>query len=278
MAGRGSDNIASLLLLLVVVVIAFLLFNPGTRAIVLEAATAVTDKSIEEFPRNHEPMEEYTGYFERFQIPVGNRTYTYFWYEPEKPWPDDVKFPLVLVLHGAPGKAYAAKHLVTDSLASKYPAFLLVPVLAAGRYWALPSAGDTIDGQYALGDMVEMIKSVAAIYPVDPARIYVAGCSDGGTGVYGAARFFPDFFAGGVALSGSWDPADGVNMTRMPLLAMHGAKDEVIPADQARMLNEIIRSRGGTAFYKEFPDVGHDCPATYLYTDKIWDWLFSQKL
>lgn len=240
-------------------------------------APALTSTPAAEVPRNNAPMGELTSLFEQMQAPINNRLYTYYWFQPERPWPEGIKFPLILLLHGAPGNVYEAPYLATRPLSNRYPAFLLAPVLAKGRYWALPSENPDLSAEYALGDMVELVKQMAAVYPVDMNRIYVAGCSDGGTGVYGAARYFPDIFAAGVAFSGSWEPSDGVNMTRMPLLAVHGAADTVIPAEQARMLVEIIRSRGGPAWYKEFPLMSHQCSSKELYTSDAWEWLFSQK-
>ncbi len=270
-------GIGSILVLGMVLLMAYILFTPSTRDALIDTSSLMRGKDIVEKPRNEVPAEDYNGYFERYQIPVGRRTYTYFWYSPDKPWPEGLKFPLVLILHGAPGKAYAAKWLITDPTGMKHPAFILIPALSIRRHWAAPSKTGELPKRYALGDIIEIVKQVSTLYPVDTKRIYVVGCSDGGTGVYGAARYFPDVFAAGIAMSGSWDPADGVNMTKMPLLAMHGALDQIIPPDQAKALNEIIRSRGGNAFYNEFPEMGHQCPSEDLYADKIWDWMFGQK-
>lgn len=277
MARRTVDIIGYILIVCLTLVMAVMLFNPASRDAMKNVAALMSGKSIVETPRNQQPADEFTSYFERFQIPVGNRTYTYFWFEPEKPWPATTKFPLVLVLHDRAGRADAAKFIIDKDVSRKYPAFVVVPVLAPGRYWALPSADDELDAHHALDDVTEIIKHIAAIYPVDMARLYVTGCSDGGTGVYGAARYYPDLFAAGVAVSGTWDPADGVNMMAMPLWGLHGRRDNVIPAENARVLNKIIRSRGGGAHYTEFADMGHECSAPYLYTEKVWGWLFSQK-
>lgn len=274
----GGNPILNFIFVGLVFALSLLLFNKTGREKLFEFSASLTGENLIERPRNNEPMEDYTQYFDSFQIPVGHRTYTYYWYEPDKPWPEGVKFPLVLILHGAPGKAYAAKFLVSEPAVSKYPAFLLVPVLAPRHLWAFPANKATLDSQYALGDMVKMIKEIASVYPVDMDRIYVIGCSDGGTGVYGAVRYFPDFFAAGVALSGAWVPGDGVNMTHMPVLAIHGKLDNVIHADQAQALTQIINSRGGDAQYVEIPDMGHQCPSPQLYTDKTWSWMFDRKL
>ena len=228
--------------------------------------------------RNEQPMAEFTAMFERKTfVPEDKKlkNLTYFWFQPAQPYPEGIKFPLVLVLHGATGNSYAASFLVEPRMQTAYPAFIVVPVLPQARLWA-GAHPEAAKGE-AIHDAAALIKSISGQYPVDTSRIYIVGCSDGGTGTFGAVTYYPDIFAGAVAISGSWNPEYAPEMATVPIVAMHGAKDTVIPPDNARDTMSLIKQYGGQAFYYEFPNEGHNCPSEQYYTSRIWDWLFAQK-
>lgn len=224
-------------------------------------------------PRTDKPMGEDTAYFMKDQFKVKGQTYIYYSYAPMRGAQAGPKgYPLVLVLHGAPGNGYAARFLSKPPLAQKYPAFIIVPVLPARQHWAWP------DGKRdGLAASVAIIKNFAENFPVDPDRIYVIGCSEGGNGAFGAARYFPDFFAAAVTISGGWDPKQAPEMTQLPILALHGAKDEIIPMDWAAATIDEIRKYGGKAQMHIFEDMNHYCPSSRFYSDAVWQWLFAQR-
>jgi predicted peptidase len=156
----------------------------------------------------------------------------------------------------------------------------MVPTSPPGRLWAWPEndASVTPNGNVSLKGVVVLIRALIRDYPIDPSRVYVMGCSDGGTGSYGAAHYYPDLFAAAVPISGFWDPNDAPNMLSLPMWALHGSADPVIPAKHARFLNEGIKALGGREqFYTEIPGGSHDCPNPNLYQDAMWKWLFSHQ-
>jgi len=242
-------------------------------------------------------MDEMTHFFQRkdFTVTHAEKQFfqqgkdvhydlTYFWFQPEgAPYPPGLKFPLVLILHGTPGNTYAGKFLITQKMQLDFPAFIVAPVLQTGWTWANPLQ---IEGHpeisvkphlvEALPGAVQLVASLAQQYPVDTSRIYVIGCSEGGTGAYGAVRDYADVFAAAVPISGVWGLRDAPKMTQTPMWAFHGALDSVLPADNASNLNAKIKQSGGNAIYTEFPDMGHDCPSPRLYSQVMWKWLFSQ--
>jgi len=234
-------------------------------------------------PLDDQPMREYTPYFQKFQIDVTTqsyiRTYTYHWYEPTA---QDGKVPLVVVLHGSTGKSYAAEHLITPSLSERHPAYIFVPVIAETNAWAdVPQDNDNLPNElsdgFALPDMVRIIKNLQQLYPIDPTRIYVTGCSMGGIGSFAAARYYPDVFAAAIPISGAWNPVDGANMTNIPMWVLHGKLDDAVPIESAADTARMIKSYGGDIHYTAFSNMGHQCPSPRLYNEKIWHWLFSQR-
>lgn len=237
-------------------------------------------------PMTDTPMQEHTRYFKRYSLDVTTprytRNYTYFWREPAVKGEPGQKFPLVMFLHGSSGGSYGAKYLIAPPLNTQYPAFVFVPVLAESNPWALKPEGtknlpQKIGDDYALPDMVRILQRLVTLYPIDTDRIYVIGCSLGGIGAYGAARYYPDIFAAAVPISGEWNPLDAAGMTKIPMLIMHGARDTILPASNSVEMAEMIKSYGGRVHYAEFSSMAHNCPAPELYSDKVWTWLFSKK-
>lgn len=247
----------------------------------------VKPKNAAGTPRTETPADDATAHYERksHKTPDSKTGHalTYFWRAPEAPYPEGVQFPMVLILHGSSGKAPVGQHILAPDIQLAHPAFLVMPVLAAGETWALPEYSATSPTRKdfpplrpALQDVVHLIQTLAAQYPVDPRRIYVIGCSEGGYGSFAAARYYPDIFAAAVPVSGAWNPEDAQQMTKIPIWAFHGARDTIIPPDETRDLVSLIHAYGGPIYYSELPDMGHNCPSTRYYPPQMWSWLFSQ--
>lgn len=260
---------------------------------------AVAERPITLVPfvaRTTQPFDEYTKYFAKksyrvtgagpeFFAPEQNVQYDlpYYWFQPAgAPYPPGLKFPLVLVLHGGGGNAYAGKYLIQQDMQVKYPAFIMAPVLP--QTWLWSNAGQVqghpeikLSPRLAQGlpGTVRLIKSLLAEYPIDPKRIYVIGCSEGGMGAFGAVRHYPDVFAAAMPLSGVWNANDAPKMTGVPMWIMQGGADTVIPADVPRMVANIAKKNGGDVAYTELAEMGHNCPSSFLYGEPTWKWLFS---
>lgn len=231
-------------------------------------------------PRNTSPIEEYTRFYTRHELPadkaLSRPPLTYFLYEPQKPYPATLKFPLVILLHGAPGFAYAGKYLIAGQMRIDYPAFVVAPVIPANKFWAFPSL-PLDDPRVKIGDVARLAENLSTSYPVDRSRIYAVGCSEGGWGVFGLARHYPDLLAAAVPMSGGWDEKDAGVMTKTPLWVIHGEKDSIYPVQKTRDLVYAIRSAGGTANYTELAGMEHNCPYPPMYSKPLWQWLFSHK-
>ena len=239
-------------------------------------------------PRTAEPLDEYTRYFKSGVYPARSEKFsfdmTYHWFAPRKPWPAGIKFPMVMVLHNNTGKADAAKYIIQPKMQLEYPAFVVVPVLPPGLIWAAPESfpgypklDKFIAGRKALFAAMDLAHQFAQDNPVDPARIYVVGCSDGGIGAFGAAKDYADLVAGVVSVSGGWSVEDAPAFLRTPLLAIHGSDDMALNAELSRTVANVARNLGGPVQYIEFPKQGHDCTAPHQYSATVLKWLFSQK-
>lgn len=237
--------------------------------------------------RNEMPMDEETAIYDRLQFvpPTKNKKpvpLTYFLMRPAPPYPENVQFPLVLVLHDTDGKAPAAKHLASYDMQVSFPSIVVVPALPLKRTWASPQSltynGKTVphNPNEAIHDVMALVKGLVATLPVDRSRIYVMGCDEGGTGAFGASLYYPDVFAAAIAISGGWAPEDSPKMTKVPLWAIHGAKDTQMPSHLSSDMVNLVQEYGGQAFYTEISSMAHDCTTDTLYQGTTWDWLFFQ--
>jgi predicted peptidase len=234
-------------------------------------------------PRDEKPAAESTRHFDRKTFEAGpgdrKRVLTYYLHSPATMAPAEA-YPLVMVLHGRPGRAYAAEHLVAVGMNEDYPAFVLIPTAPESKAWAVP-ANDPAYNQFidrqSLPDAIDILRRIMQENPVDPKRVYIVGCSEGGIGAFAAAAQHPEIFAGAVALSGTWSLGDAPKMTGVPLWIAHGADDPSLPAAKTQALAESIRDHGGSVRYTEIPRMGHYCPDRSLYNRDMWDWLFSQR-
>jgi len=235
-------------------------------------------------PRNAAPMEEYTKYYTKHEAQMKDGLFgyslTYHMHAPRKPWPENLRFPLVLILHGAPGKSYAGKYIITASMQRAFPAFVVVPVLPWQHYWGHPQLAAP-DGTQSSGlrmpDVIKLLEQVIAENPVDTSRIYVIGCSDGGTGTFAAARYYPDVFAAAVPIAGFWRQEDAKLLARVPMWVMHTENDSIFPVSLARNIVHDIHAAGGNVRYTEIPRMDHNCPYEGFYAPQVWQWMFAQK-
>lgn len=145
-------------------------------------------------------------------------------------------------------------------------------------------------GIYEVEDCVHGARYLAEQGLVDPARMVMRGGSAGGFSTLNALAFHDVFKAGGVyygvsdlallfrsthkfesryleQLIGPYPEAEAVYRARSalfhtekldePVIFFHGAKDRVVPIDQAELMVERLRARGIDVEFLAFPDEYH---------------------
>ena len=87
----------------------------------------------------------------------------------------------------------------------------------------------------------------------------------------------PTLFVTGVA--GEADPyaALATRLRHVPAWMFHGARDDLVPAEDDRRLHRAAQAVGADFRYTEYPDGNHNAwDATYS-DPAMWAWLFAQR-
>ena len=219
----------------------------------------------------------------------GGQKLPYRLLKPEKIEPSK-RYPLVLFLHGAgergtdnaaqlvPGAAVFAK----PENRQKYPCFVLVPQCPPDRrwvevHWGLPSHTMPAQPSAPMKLALELVDKLVAELPIDRDRVYVAGLSMGGYGVWDAIQRRPDFFAAAAPICGGGDVAEAPKLKNLPLWAFHGDRDATVPVSRTKGMIEAIRKASGTPKMTIYPGVGHNSWAATFADPELLAWLFAQK-
>ena len=148
------------------------------------------------------------------------------------------------------------------------PFIIAAPLLTAFEgYSSFP--GEYLDG---------VLAEIQADYRVDPKRIYVTGLSMGGEATWRFALRQPDTFAAIAPLSAYLDHPDAWPINRLkdlPVWAIHGAEDTVIPLTRAQQPAEALKEAGGNVKFSVLEGRDHDV-WTDTYSDfNFYDWLLQ---
>ncbi|MBK8978430.1 MAG: dienelactone hydrolase family protein [Planctomycetes bacterium] len=171
-------------------------------------------------------------------------------FDPARQW------PLILFLHGAGECGTDGWKQVAVGLA---PA-ILSDVAAWPFLVLLPQKPDVHDAWEDHDELVmAMLERTRADYPVDPARIFLTGLSQGGHGTWVLGARHADRFAALAPVCGYGEPAGlAAELARRPIWAFHGEADRAVPVRQSKELVAAVREAGGHAMLSLYPGVGHN--------------------
>jgi len=202
------------------------------------------------------------------------------------------RWPVILYLHGSGERGDDNERQLTIGLPpalirhpSRYRAIVVIPQCPLNHEWY--GAMEEV----ALAELDESIQEFRG----DRRRVALTGISMGGAGAWYLARR-PGRFAAVVPVCGEVtrqrddpfpvppppdlrailsapDPfaALAARIGKTPVWAFHGAKDDVIPADQSRRMVAALHAR-----YTEVPDAGHDVWDAAYDDPRLPEWLARQ--
>jgi predicted esterase len=207
-------------------------------------------------------------------VDADGRELNYYLLAP-KDYDDTQRYPLVLSLHGAgergdnpaPILPYNGAYEFMET-AADYTYFMLTPQLPENRFWWEPAFKQAL---------VALVAATQEEYPIDSARIYIAGLSLGGYGLWGLVSETPDTFAAGISISGgSPGPINASKIAHIPFWLFHGTDDPVVPVSESQKLAAALEKAGGTVKYTEYEGAQHWIWVRTYTNPEVIDWLFSQ--
>ncbi len=205
--------------------------------------------------------------------------YRYVVFVPEG-YSADKKWPVVLFLHGAGEKGADGIKPISVGLGTalcstpnqKFIAVFPQSENRRGRHltgWL----AKTVDAQRA----ARILDQVETEYSIDPNRRVLCGWSMGGYGAWSQASENPDHWAGVLAISGG-RVDETLSLTKLaksqiPVWAIHGNQDALIPFEQSTQLVHSLNELGGNGTVTIVDGIGHDI-WRYVFADqRVMDWL-----
>jgi predicted esterase len=114
-----------------------------------------------------------------------------------------------------------------------------------------------------------VLDSLFQAHPFDPARVAVAGFSDGASYALSLGLANGTLFGKVVAFSPGFEAADR-HQGRPAFFITHGTRDEVLPIHRtSRRLVPVLRQNGYDVTYQEF-DGGHAVPSELAMEAADW--------
>jgi predicted peptidase len=193
--------------------------------------------------------------------------------------------PLVFWLSGSAGRGdnnlnqisignVIGSHVwTTPENQSKHPCFVVAPQCPENQTWS--TSGAEPDAPLLLA--LELLSELRKEWSIDSQRLYITGQSMGGFGTWAAISAYPKMFSAAIPLCGGGDERQATKLTRIPIWAFHGAKDETVGVERSRKMIAAIRRAGGQPKYTEYADEGHMVWNRAFNEPELLPWVFAQK-
>jgi predicted esterase len=180
----------------------------------------------------------------------------------------DQNWPLIFFLHGAGDRGAnvfllaKASPLMMIREKGPLPFIIVAPLLKlSGNYNSFPET--YMDG---------VLDQILADYRVDRKRMYVTGLSIGGEATYRFAIHRPETFAAIAPLSAYLDSLADLELIKdVPVWAIHGENDSVVPVGRAKKVVDALIQAGGNVRFTILEGHDHD-----VWTDTYLDPLFYE--
>jgi predicted peptidase len=231
--------------------------------------------------RTHEPPPPYE---DRVYVSTEGGRMPYRLYVPPN-YDVSQKYPLVIWLHGSDaigtdnlkqitGYNEAGTRIWTAHW-KDFPTLVVAPQ-SYERYWSLQPS--PLPAEEPL--VMNIVAALESEFDIDPDRIYLAGQSMGGFGVWAFLERRPDSYAAAIVLCGPVGPpmiSEAHTIARIPVWVFQGAKDDVVSVADVRSMVESLRKAGGQPRYTEYPNLGHVIGTASFAESGLLPWLFAQK-
>lgn len=122
-----------------------------------------------------------------------------------------------------------------------------------------------------------MLGLVERVWPIDPARRYITGLSQGGRGTMRLAGGVAWKFAAAAPVCGWCNPDEAAtSLNGIPTWAFHGDADTVVPVEGTRRVIERLRERGASPRETIYPGVEHNS-WDLAYASELPEWFLQHR-
>jgi poly(3-hydroxybutyrate) depolymerase len=193
----------------------------------------------------------------------------------------DVKWPVILYLHGASARGTDNKMPMVGGLGAQvrartesFPFLVVFPQSEELEGRILDGwEADSPDGLRAL----KILDAVERDFSVDRSREILTGWSMGGTGAWDLAATCPDRWAGVVIVAGKPDVQKAASLKNVRLWVFHGIRDHAVSVEESRKMVAAVRAAGGHPFFTELPEIGHNIGHVVYGSEAVYDWMQDPK-
>lgn len=198
--------------------------------------------------------------------------------------------PLIIFFHGAGERGndnqrqliHCKDAFLADSITQRHSYRLFIPQCPVGYRWVetdwkLPEHTMPKEPSIPMRMANYLIDSLIGSGTIDTNRIYTAGLSMGGFGVWDLLQRRPNLCAAAIPMCGGGDPAYAPQLTQVALRIYHGALDKaVMPQRSQQMYDAIVKAGGKKAKLTMYPDIAHPCWDRPFEKEAAIDWMFLQ--
>ncbi len=198
----------------------------------------------------------------------------------------EIKYPLVVWLHGGAGRGSDNVAQISKSNSkgthfwiapqnqANFPAFVFAPQCPMDDNWADPEVNQP--GK-ALLLAIEALDALQKEFSIDPDRVYVAGQSMGGLGVYALLQLYPERWAAGMVMCAYDNFSNTLAISRVPVWVFQGDADQTVPVDLVREMMKQLRKVHANLRYTEYHGVDHEVWDRAFAEPELLPWLSAQK-
>jgi phospholipase/carboxylesterase len=189
----------------------------------------------------------------------------------------------IIFLHGF-GDSLRLWMPLAQKLALPYPVRMLFPeaprvfaphVGKLKRAWFTPAGHDFMQGpasstEQSIATIADLIKEEQNL-GIPPQKIILIGFSQGGSlALLVALREAVGGAAAVAAFLRAEEIEQAAHLTSPTLLMLHGAKDQIVPADLGFQTTKGLQDKGLDVRWRLYPDLGHEMNEQWLEALRAW--------
>lgn len=218
----------------------------------------------------------------------------YQFYEPAKVSAAQ-PLPLVIYLHGSgeagtdnqaqlyKGQNVGPDYFASTSIQSIQATYVLAPQTPGPIRWASTGLGEydleSTPVTLSMNALLKLLDELKKNPGIDTHRIYLAGLSRGGQGVWNAALLRPQEFAAIVPIAGAGSPKYAARIAQLPIWAFHGSGDTTTSVEVTRNMIKALREAGATDKTLRYTEIaGGEHPSSWLTAHQdveLWRWMIQ---